>query len=114
MKNKISYLEKNKIDFLVIGTKDFGYNINRPLKDKIYDFKAKPSEEILEFNDFLKNNVPNEKFIDLLNLISTEDGVPLFTEDNKLMSIDRAHLTYFGAIEVGKIIFSDIRLNDLN
>ena len=114
LKNKISYLEKNKIDFLVIGTKDFGYNINRPLKDKIYDFKAKPSEEILEFNDFLKNNVPNEKFIDLLNLISTEDGVPLFTEDNKLMSIDRAHLTYFGAIEVGKIIFSDIRLNDLN
>ena len=114
LKNKISYLEKNKIDFLVIGTKDFGYNINRPLKDKIYDFKAKPSEEILEFNDFLKNNVPNEKFIDLLNLISTEDGVPLFTEDNKLMSIDRAHLTYFGAQEVGKIIFSDIRLNDLN
>ena len=114
LKNKISYLEKNKIDFLVIGTKDFGYNINRPLKDKIYDFKAKPSEEILEFNDFLKNNVPNEKFIDLLNLISTEDGVPLFTDDNKLMSIDRAHLTYFGAKEVGKIIFSDIRLNDLN
>tara|TARA_B100001559_G_C16490994_1_gene618436 strand:- start:342 stop:2150 length:1809 start_codon:yes stop_codon:yes gene_type:complete len=114
LKNKISYLEKNKIDFLVIGTKDFGYNINRPLKDKIYDFKAKPSEEILEFNDFLKNNVPNEKFIDLLNLISTEDGVPLFTEDNKLMSIDRAHLTYFGAKEVGKIVFSDIRLNDLN
>ena len=114
LKNKISYLEKNKIDFLVIGTKDFGYNINRPLKDKIYDFKGKPSEEILEFNDFLKNNVPNEKFIDLLNLISTEDGVPLFTEDNKLMSIDRAHLTYFGAQEVGKIIFSDIRLNDLN
>ena len=114
LKNKISYLEKNKIDFLVIGTKDFGYNINRPLKDKIYDFKGKPSEEILEFNDFLKNNVPNEKFIDLLNLISTEDGVPLFTEDNKLMSIDRAHLTYFGAKEVGKIIFSDIRLNDLN
>ena len=114
LKNKISYLEKNKIDFLVIGTKDFGYNINRPLKDKIYDFKAKPSEEILEFNDFLKNNIPNEKFIDVLNLISTEDGVPLFTEDNKLMSIDRAHLTYFGAKEVGKIIFSDIRLNDLN
>ena len=113
-KNKISYLEKNKIDFLVIGTKDFGYNINRPLKDKIYDFKGKPSEEILEFNDFLKNNVPNEKFIDLLNLISSEDGVPLFTDDNKLMSIDRAHLTYFGAKEVGKIIFSDIRMNDLN
>ena len=113
LKNKISYLEKNKIDFLVIGTKDFGYNINRPLKDKIYDFKAKPSEEILEFNDFLKNNVPNKKFIDLLNLISTEDGVPLFTEDNKLMSIDRAHLTYFGARKVGKIIFLDIRLNDL-
>ncbi|MDC0466446.1 acyltransferase [Gammaproteobacteria bacterium] len=111
--NKISYLEKNKIDFLVIGTKDFGFNINRPLKDKIYTFKATPSREILDFNDFLKENVPQEKFIDLLDLISSDGRVPLFTEDNKLMSIDRAHLTYFGAREVGKIIFSDIRLNDL-
>ena len=76
-----------------------------------YDFRLNLTPY---FNDFLKNNVPNEKFIDLLSLISTEDGVPLFTEDNKLMSLDRAHLTYFGAKEVGKIIFSDIRLNDLN
>jgi peptidoglycan/LPS O-acetylase OafA/YrhL len=111
--NKISYLEEKKVDFLVIGTKDFGFNINRPLKDKIYDFKAMPSKEILEFNDFLKKNVPQEKFIDLLNLISKEGGVPLFTSDNKLMSIDRAHLTYFGAREIGTIIFLDTRLNDL-
>ena len=110
--NKISYLEKNNIDFLVIGTKDFGFNINRPLKDKIYDFQAMPSKEILDFNDFLKKNVPQEKFIDLLNLISKEGRVPLFTADNKLMSIDRAHLTYFGARDIGKIIFSDIRLNE--
>ena len=110
--DKISYLEKNNIDFLVIGTKDFGFNINRPLKDKIYDFQAMPSKEILDFNDFLKKNVPQEKFIDLLNLISKEGRVPLFTADNKLMSIDRAHLTYFGARDIGKIIFSDIRLND--
>ena len=110
--NKISYLEKNNIDFLVIGTKDFGFNINRPLKDKIYDFQAMPSKEILDFNDFLKKNVPQEKFINLLNLISKEGRVPLFTADNKLMSIDRAHLTYFGARDIGKIIFSDIRLND--
>ena len=110
--NKISYLEKNNIDFLVIGTKDFGFNINRPLKDKIYDFQAMPSKEILDFNDFLKKNVPQEKFINLLNLISKEGRVPLFTADNKLMSIDRAHLTYFGARDIGKIIFSDIRLNE--
>ena len=110
--NKISYLEKNNIDFLVIGTKDFGFNINRPLKDKIYDFQAMPSKEILDFNDFLKKNVPQEKFIDLLNLISKEGRIPLFTADNKLMSIDRAHLTYFGARDIGQIIFSDIRLND--
>ena len=69
-------------------------------------------KEILEFNDFLKKNVPQEKFINFLNLISKEAGVPLFTSDNKLMSIDRAHLTYFGAREIGKIIFLDIRLND--
>ena len=95
--NKISFLLKNKIDFLLIGTKDFGFNINRPLKDKIYDFKAKPSKEIVEFNNFLKNNIPEENFIDLLSLISDEEGISLFTKENKLKSIDRAHLTYFGA-----------------
>ena len=111
--NKISYLEENKVDFLVIGTKDFGFNINRPLKDRIYDFKATPSKEILDFNNFLKKNVPQKKFIDLLNLLSTDGRVPLFTPENKLMSIDRAHLTYFGARDVGKLVFSDIRLSDL-
>ena len=40
------------------------------------------------------------------------NNIPLFTADNKLMSIDRAHLTYFGARDIGQIIFSDIRLND--
>ena len=110
---KINYLEKNDIDYLVIGTKDFGYNINRPLKDKIYSFKAKPSKEIEQFNDFLKDNVPEENFINLLHLISEEGGIPLFTKENKLKSIDRAHLTYFGAKDIGKILFSDHRLNDL-
>jgi peptidoglycan/LPS O-acetylase OafA/YrhL len=110
---KINYLEKNDIDYLVIGTKDFGYNINRPLKDKIYSFKAKPSKEIVQFNDFLKDNVPEENFINLLYLISEEGGIPLFTKENKLRSIDRAHLTYFGAKDIGKILFSDDRLNDL-
>ena len=110
---KINYLEKNDIDYLVIGTKDFGYNINRPLKDKIYSFKAKPSKEIEQFNDFLKDNVPEENFINLLYLISEEGGIPLFTKENKLKSIDRAHLTYFGAKDIGKILFSDHRLNDL-
>ena len=111
--NKINFLKERKLDFLVIGTKDFGFTINRPLKDKIYNFKAKPNQDIVEFNDFLKNNVPQENFIDLLSLISDEEGVLLFTKDNKLKSIDRAHLTYFGAKDVGKILFSDKRLKDL-
>ena len=50
---------------------------------------------------------------DLFETVCILSFIPLFTEDNKLMSIDRAHLTYFGARKVGKIIFSDIRLNDL-
>jgi len=52
-------------------------------------------------------------FINLLYLISEEGGIPLFTKENKLRSIDRAHLTYFGAKDIGKLLFSDDRLNDL-
>ena len=82
----------------------------------MYDYRATVSEEVLLFNHFLSETIPQSNFIDLLKLIADENDntVRLFTNKKKLISsIDRNHLTYFGAKEIGKILFEDPLLADL-
>ncbi len=106
LEDKIEYLMDQKKKFVIIGTKDFGYNINAPLRQKLYSFRAEPSSKIIDFNVYLKNIVPTENFIDTLSLLGDKNGrVPLFTLENKLISYDRAHLTYNGAKFVGQKLF---------
>lgn len=94
---------------LKIGPKDFGYNINAPLRRQIYQFRAKPIDKIIDFNAYVKNMVPSENFINFLLLLSDDNihnGIPLFTKDQKLISYDKAHLTFNGAMEIGQILFT--------
>ena len=98
--------------FIVIGPKDFGYNLNAPLKKKLYKFSAQPIEEIITFNSYLKNLIPAENFIDFLSVLggsNAERRIPLFTNNQKLISYDKAHLTYDGAVTFGHILFSDTK-----
>jgi peptidoglycan/LPS O-acetylase OafA/YrhL len=112
--NQLNYLQSSNKEFIVIGTKDFGYNLNRPLKKKMYDYKALVSEEILLFNRYLSETIPEKNFIDVLGLIADKNNrVYLFTSERKMISVDRAHLTYFGAREIGKTVFEDPLLKDL-
>ena len=113
LQKKIENLNKYGIQYLVIGPKDFGYNINRPLKKKMYDYHANISQEILDFNEYLKFEISGEKFIDLIEIIAIDGAIPLFTQKNKLVSTDRTHLTFFGAQEFGKELFNDKRLAEL-
>lgn len=112
LESKIRMLLSLNKKFIVIGPKDFGYNINAPLRRKIYSFEAEPSNKILQFNDYMNNLVPSENYIDLIRLLGTQEGkIPLFTVEKKLISYDRAHLTYNGAIYVGKKLFTDPKLS---
>jgi hypothetical protein len=47
LEKKIEYLESLEKRYLLIGPKDFGFNINAPLRRKIYDFKSKPVIKII-------------------------------------------------------------------
>lgn len=109
---KIKRIIKSQKKFLVIGPKDFGYNINAPLRRKLYDFKAKPISDIVYFNSYLQSIVPKENFIDLLDILTDNDAgaIALFSEDNKLITYDKAHLTYNGALVTGQKLFTDTRL----
>jgi len=112
--NKISIIESLDINYIVIGPKDFGFNLNAPLRRKLYAFKALPAIEIVKFNNYIKDLVPEENFIDFLEILgSSEDGrIALFTIDNKLITYDKFHLTYNGALELGQKLFLDPRLVD--
>ena len=111
-KAKIKRIIKSQKKFLVIGPKDFGYNINAPLRRRLYDFKAKPISDIVYFNNYLQSIVPKENFIDLLDILTDNDAgaISLFSEDNKLITYDKAHLTYNGALVIGQKLFTDPRL----
>ena len=112
--NQLKYLQSLNKEFIVIGTKDFGYNLNRPLKRKMYDYRALVSEEILLFNRYLIETIPEKNFVDVLGIIADKDNrVRLFTTERKMVSVDRAHLTYFGAKEIGQAVFEDPLLEDL-
>jgi len=112
--NQLKYLQSLNKEFIVIGTKDFGYNLNRPLKRKMYDYRALVSEEILLFNRYLIETIPEKNFVDVLGIIADKDNrVRLFTAERKMVSVDRAHLTYFGAKEIGQAVFEDPLLEDL-
>lgn len=115
LKNKIDYLIYHKKQFVIIGTKDFGYNINAPLRQKLYSFRAQPSAKIKNFNKYLDTIAPANNFVDILSLLEDENGrIPLFTEGRKLISYDRAHLTYNGAKFVGHKILKHPNLEFFN
>ena len=106
LQRKISFIQSNHKAFILIGPKDFGYNINAPLRNKMYSYHAKPSHDVELFNTYLQGLVHKEQFIDLIKLIGDDERkVPLFTDSHKLISYDRAHLTYNGAKTVGKQLF---------
>ncbi|NNF00464.1 MAG: acyltransferase [Pyrinomonadaceae bacterium] len=108
--------ESNK-KVIVVGPKDFGYNINAVLRSNAvdkYDHKNKISADVLEFNNFLKEETPKANFVDLIDLVSDgNQNVRLYSKDKKLLSTDRHHLTIFGAKEYGQILFSHSLLRDL-
>jgi peptidoglycan/LPS O-acetylase OafA/YrhL len=112
LENQVLRLQKLGIKFYIIGTKDFGYNMNAPFKRKIYDWKANISDEIYGFNNIMNELYPNQ-YIDLIDLTSVNKKVALFTENRKFISSDGHHLTHSGALVYGKILFKSPELNDL-
>jgi len=97
-----------------VGPKDYGYNINMPFKKKDYEFKARVSDDIIEFNNFLDDLLPDQKFIDLIDLLEEEENfLPLFTPNKKLMTTDKKHFTPHGSTYAGKILFDYLELQNI-
>lgn len=112
--DQLGYIKEINKTFLVVGPKDYGYNINMPFKKKDYEFKARVSDDIIEFNNFLNDLLPDQKFIDLIDLLEEEENfLPLFTPNRKLMTTDKKHFTPHGSKYAGKILFDYLELQNI-
>ena len=117
-KNDIQLLKNMGVKkIIIIGTKNFGWNLNAVMRledSKKFAYRAKVLKNIWDENDEMKRTLPNEYFVNILALISDDDKrVPVFTDDLKIISQDRTHLTKSGAKFLGKVVFDHPLLVDL-
>jgi hypothetical protein len=101
----------------VIGSKHFG-----KVKPMLYVNKSKeyrmslyehPEQWFVEVNTILEQIMDPSIFVNMLKMICTgiNHTCPLFTREGKLISYDSFHVTKYGALYVGKIIFNQQPLN---
>ena len=91
-------LKNKNHNYLVIGSKDFGYNPGYYLLRKHYQAKINFSKVVIDFNNFQLSLVEKENFLDFHDLnLDGNSSLPIFTPSNKLISEDGLHLTKEGA-----------------
>lgn len=104
-------LFSNKAFFM--GYKNFGYNLNwviRVQKKDRPNLKNPLDIKYLKNEADLKSYIPEYNFISFFDSL-VHDNLILITSDNgKLLSDDRSHLTLEGAKYVGKMVFEDSQI----
>jgi peptidoglycan/LPS O-acetylase OafA/YrhL len=94
---------------IVIGRKSFGYNNNAVMllpAGQRAGWHVAPVDEAVAANAAAKRVLPPDIYVDMIAMLANAEGkVPVFTPDGKFISQDREHLTRYGAIHVGGIVF---------
>ena len=78
-------------------------------------YLVSPKIEVVNVNKLLEQTIDKSIFVNTQKMICTgyNQTCPLFTRNGKLISHDGTHLTKYGAIYVGNIIFKNKPLNKL-
>jgi peptidoglycan/LPS O-acetylase OafA/YrhL len=115
VKKKIRELTDARL--VVIGTKNFGWNLNAVMRlpdPARYGYRARVMPEYLAMNAEARAVLPATMYVDLIEMLTDQNGrVAVFTPERKLISQDRKHLTRYGAEFVGRVIFEHPLLRDL-
>jgi hypothetical protein len=94
----------------VIGTKNFGANLNAVRlfsPAQRYAATAKPLAEFATLNEACAAAIGSSIYVDVMGLLRDKAGrLPLFTPDHKFISEDRSHVTKAGAAYIGQLIFT--------
>ncbi|CAF4673269.1 unnamed protein product, partial [Rotaria socialis] len=103
----------------VIGAKNFGkvnpaLYVNKSMECRLKQYQNSPAED-LKINQLLEKTIDKSIFVNMQKMVCTGRNVTcsLFTRDGKLISYDGVHLTKFGALHIGNIIFKNKPLNRL-
>jgi hypothetical protein len=109
----------NRQQLFVLGTKNFGVVNPKLYIDKSNKYRIKqyqyPLIEADKINNLLEKTLNNTIFINVQKMICTglNQTCPVFTPNGKLISYDGIHLTKYGALYIGDIIFNNKPLNKL-
>lgn len=103
--------------FLIIGTKNFGWNMNAVMRltaEQRAEYRTPMIEMVREQHALLDSVIPPEDIVDPVEMLGDAQGrMPVVTPEGHLISQDTTHLTRAGAAYVGKILFGDPRLSEL-
>ena len=103
----------------VLGTKYFAIGDLKLYINKSAEFRMKqyryPEEYFIKVNNILEKTIDKSIFVNVMKMICTgvNQTCPLFTSNGKLISYDVTHLTKYGALYIGSIIFRNKPLNKL-
>jgi hypothetical protein len=107
--------ERNK-ELFYVGTKDFGYNENWIMRLDPKDWANqwnRVSSESLDMDAELSRIVPKDNYISLMKPIVRDGYIPITDADGHLISIDREHVTKFGAIFFGQKVLLESRYGEI-
>ena len=107
--------ERNK-DLFYIGTKSFGYNEN-------WIMRLQPGDRANQWNRVLSDSleldakesqiVPVDNYISLMKPTVRNGYIPITDADGRLLSIDRAHITKYGAMFFGQKVLLGSRYGEI-
>ena len=98
------------------GSKDFGINLNWLAwlpHDQWSSQQNNLTPQIIETERQFKALVPAENYISVLDGLSGDGRISITDEQGRLLSVDRRHVTRYGAIAIGKKVLKSSALAKL-
>jgi peptidoglycan/LPS O-acetylase OafA/YrhL len=114
--DNIRFIRERNKELFYIGTKNFGYNenwiIRLPPGDRSNQWNKVLSDS-LEMDDKVSQIVPRDNYISLMKPLMRDGCIPITDTGGRLLSIDRAHLTKYGAIFFGQKVLLGSRYGEI-
>lgn len=116
VRGDVTFAQAKGKNLFYSGTKQFGYNLNWIIR---LNPKDRPNQwnrllpETLAQEKAMSQLVPADHYISLLKPITKNGDVPITDGEGRLLSVDRVHLTKFGAIYIGEKALLDSRYGEI-
>jgi peptidoglycan/LPS O-acetylase OafA/YrhL len=111
--NALRFASEVGASLFFVGTKQFGFNNNWIARTELNERKLLRNPALQDITDEDKNAsevIPSTNYISLMQPLTNNNGVIVTDELGRLISPDRAHLTRYGAIYIGREIILQSQL----